>query len=124
MEYYLDFIRRFPDLRTLAQSSVDEVLKAWQGLGYYTRARNLHTSAQYIYYSLKGKFPEEYKELINLKGIGDYTASAIASFAFGEQVAVVDGNVQRLISRIKGIDIPVNSSAGKKIIKKEARKLI
>ncbi|MBS3769094.1 MAG: A/G-specific adenine glycosylase [Bacteroidales bacterium] len=124
MEYYLEFIRRFPDIHSLATSSLDEVLKAWQGLGYYTRARNLHATAQYIYYQMDGRFPENYEELIRLKGIGDYTASAIASFAFGKPVAVVDGNVQRVISRISGISTPVNTTRGKKQIKKEAEKLL
>lgn len=124
MEYYLEFIQRFPDIHALAESSLDEVLKAWQGLGYYTRARNLHATAQYIYYHLNGRFPENYNELIHLKGIGDYTASAIASFAFGEPVAVVDGNVQRVISRLNGINIPVNTTRGKKLVKTEAQKLL
>ncbi len=124
MDYYMNFINQFPDLRTLAQSSLDEVLKAWQGLGYYTRARNLHFTAQYVYYELNGKFPDNYHDLLKLKGIGDYTASAIASFAFGEPVAVVDGNVQRVLSRLTGIDVPVNTNQGKKLIRKEAQKLI
>lgn len=124
MGYYLNFMNQFPDIQTLANSSLDEILKAWQGLGYYTRARNLHATAQYIYNYLGGEFPKNYKDLISLKGIGDYTASAIASFSFGETVAVVDGNVQRVISRIKGIDIPVNTAQGKKIIKEEAQKII
>ena len=124
MDYYLRFIRQFPYLQTLANSSLDEVLKAWQGLGYYTRARNLHATAQYVHYELNGEFPDNYNDLIKLKGIGDYTASAIASFAFDEPVAVMDGNVQRVLSRITGIDVPVNTGKGKQLIKEEAQKLI
>jgi A/G-specific adenine glycosylase len=124
LQYYLEFIKRFPTLKKLAEASLDEVLKAWQGLGYYTRARNLHATARYIYYDNKCQFPDSYNELIKLQGIGDYTASAIASFAFEEPVAVVDGNVQRVISRLKGIATPVNTTDGKKIFKKEAQKLL
>lgn len=124
LAYYRQFIRQYPDLCSLAQAALDDVLKVWQGLGYYTRARNLHQTAQYIKFNLNGLFPDNYKELLRLKGVGDYTASAIASFAFGESVAVVDGNVQRVIARLTGLEMAVNSGEGRKIIKKQAEKLL
>ena len=102
-EYFLRFIRRFPDVRTLASASEDEVLKYWQGLGYYSRARNLHAAAK----SMNGKFPESYQEVRALKGVGDYTAAAICSIAYNMPYAVVDGNVYRVLSRYCGIDVPL-----------------
>lgn len=109
-EYFLRFIRRFPDVRTLASASEDEVLKYWQGLGYYSRARNLHAAAK----SMNGKFPESYQEVRALKGVGDYTAAAICSIAYNMPYAVVDGNVYRVLSRYCGIDVPIDSTEGKK----------
>jgi A/G-specific adenine glycosylase len=100
------------------------VLKLWQGLGYYTRARNLHTTAKKIVNDFKGVFPRNYEELLKLKGIGAYTASAIASIAFGEPVALVDGNVSRVLSRLYGIDIPVDSPAGKHAIGRRAAEVL
>ena len=102
----------------------DEVMKLWQGLGYYSRARNLHETSKYVANELGGKFPDTYKGLLKLKGVGDYTASAIASICYNEPVAVVDGNVYRVLSRIFGIDTPINSTAGVKEFKSLATELL
>ena len=112
LPYYEGFTTKFPTLKDLATADEDAVLKLWQGLGYYSRARNLHFTAQYIYNHLKGVFPKSYTEIIKLKGIGPYTAAAIASFAYKEPVAVVDGNVFRVLSRFFGIydDIAVTKT--------------
>lgn len=112
LPYYEGFTTKFPTLKDLATADEDAVLKLWQGLGYYSRARNLHFTAQYIYTELKGVFPNSYTEIIKLKGIGPYTAAAIASFAYKEPVAVVDGNVFRVLSRFFGIydDIAVTKT--------------
>lgn len=96
LPYYTKFIEAFPEIEDLAAASSEKVLKLWQGLGYYSRARNLHETAKYVAYELNGKFPGSYKELLKLKGVGDYTASAIASFCYNEKVALVDGNVFRV----------------------------
>ncbi|WP_298489237.1 A/G-specific adenine glycosylase [uncultured Maribacter sp.] len=122
--YYLKFTDTFPTIQDLANVPQEKVLKLWQGLGYYSRARNLHEAAKFIVSNLDGKFPESYKELIKLKGIGDYTASAIASICFNAQEAVVDGNVYRVLSRYFGIDIPINSTEGIKYFKKLAVELL
>lgn len=122
--YYLRFIESFPDVFSLAAASEEEVLKLWQGLGYYSRARNLHQTAQYVASELNGVFPSNYKDLLKLKGVGDYTASAVASICFQEPVAVVDGNVYRVLSRIFGIPTPINSTEGKKEFKLLAEKLL
>ncbi|MBT8245778.1 MAG: A/G-specific adenine glycosylase [Winogradskyella sp.] len=124
LPYYLSFVKTFPTVFDLAKSDEQDVLKLWQGLGYYSRARNLHYTAKYIANDLDGKFPNTYTELIKLKGIGDYTASAIASIAFGETTAVVDGNVYRVLSRFFGIDTPINSTKGIKEFKVLASELI
>ena len=110
-QYYLRFIHRFPNVETLAQASEDEVMKFWQGLGYYSRARNLHAAAR----SMQGAFPKTYQEVRALKGVGDYTAAAICSFAYNLPYAVVDGNVYRVLSRYFGIDTPIDSTEGKKV---------
>ncbi len=114
MSYYLKFIDQYPTVFDLANANEDHVLKNWQGLGYYSRARNLHYTAQYIVSELEGKFPNNFKELKKLKGVGDYTAAAIASFSFKEPVAVVDGNVYRVLSRYYGVSTPIDSTEGKK----------
>lgn len=124
LPYYLAFTRTFPDVKSLARTSEQEVLKLWQGLGYYSRARNLHATAKEVAEKYKGKFPESYEGLIQLKGIGDYTASAISSFCFDEPRAVVDGNVYRVLSRIFGIDTPIDSTQGKKEFKALAEELL
>ncbi|TXE21148.1 A/G-specific adenine glycosylase [Psychroflexus gondwanensis] len=124
LPYFQKFIKRFPTVHNLAKAEEDEVMKLWQGLGYYSRARNLHFTAKYVSETLKGKFPDNFKELKTLKGIGDYTAAAIASFAFDEPVAVVDGNVQRVVSRFLGIHTPINSPEGVKEFKTKAQQLM
>lgn len=111
--YYLRFVERFPDVRSLACASEDEVLLLWQGLGYYSRARNLHKAAQMVCSEFEGRFPSTLSEIRRLPGIGDYTAAAIASFAFGEAVAVLDGNVYRVLSRYLGIDTSIDTTRGK-----------
>lgn len=114
LPYYLKFISAFPTVKELANASEEEVLKLWQGLGYYSRARNLHVTAKYVSYELKGVFPNNYAELKKLKGVGDYTASAIASICYKEPKAVLDGNVFRVLARLYGIDTPINTPAGVK----------
>lgn len=124
MSYYLKFVENFPTVNELALASEEQILKLWQGLGYYSRARNLHFSAKYIMNQCHGEFPTSYNELIKLKGVGDYTASAIASICFNEATAVVDGNVYRVLSRYFGINTPINSTKGIKEFKKLAQQLI
>jgi len=106
MGYYHNFIKAFPDVRSLAASDEDEVLKIWQGLGYYSRARNMHKTARIIAEKHAGSFPQTYEELIQLKGIGPYTAAAIASICFNQSHPVIDGNVYRVISRWFAIEHP------------------
>lgn len=110
-DYFLRFTERFPTVNSLAQADEDEVMKYWQGLGYYSRARNLHTAAK----SIKGNFPDRYSDVLALKGVGEYTAAAICSFAYNQPYAVLDGNVYRVLSRYQGIDIPIDSTEGKKL---------
>ena len=124
LSYYKKFTSTFPTVFDLAKADESTVLKMWQGLGYYSRARNLHFSAKQIATELDGKFPTTYKEIIKLKGIGDYTASAIASICFEEPTAVVDGNVYRVLSRYFGVKTPINSTAGIKEVKTLAQTLI
>jgi A/G-specific adenine glycosylase len=124
MSYYLKFISLFPTVQDLAVADEDQVMKAWQGLGYYSRARNLHASAKYITSEWNGKFPTAQQELLKLKGVGEYTSAAIASFCFGEVTPVVDGNVMRVITRLHGITEPIDSPAGKRAIYKVAQELI
>ncbi|WP_405199865.1 A/G-specific adenine glycosylase [Christiangramia sp. LLG6405-1] len=124
LPYYLRFTEAYPNVHSLANAPEQEVLKLWQGLGYYSRARNLHTTAIRVSKELDGNFPDHYKELKTLKGVGDYTASAIASFCFNEPVAVVDGNVYRVLSRVFGVDTPINSTPGIKEFKALAQELI
>ena len=113
LPYYLRFVEQYPDVQALAAASEQNILRLWQGLGYYTRARNLHKCAKTVVTKFNGKFPRGYAELITLPGIGEYTASAIASFSNNEKVAVVDGNVFRVLSRIFGMETPINSPKGK-----------
>ena len=124
LPYYNKFIEAFPTVFDLAEASGDEVLKLWQGLGYYSRARNLHETAKYVANELDGVFPDSYNGLVKLKGVGDYTASAIASICYNEPVAVVDGNVYRVLSRIFGIDTPINTTKGNKEFKALATELL
>ena len=121
-DYYLRFLERFPDVTTLATASEDEVLRMWQGLGYYSRARNLHAAACQI--QQLGHFPQTYAEIRSLKGVGDYTAAAIASLAFGLPYAVVDGNVYRVLARVYGIDTPIDTGEGKKLFSQLAQSLL
>ncbi|MGV8962898.1 MAG: A/G-specific adenine glycosylase [Candidatus Saccharimonadaceae bacterium] len=114
LNYYLEFIDKFPTVKTLSEASESEVLKAWQGLGYYTRARNMHATSKVVVEIFDGKLPDNYKEIISLKGIGEYTAAAILSIAFNKPYAVVDGNVFRVLSRLFAIDSPIDSSLGQK----------
>lgn len=124
MSYYLKFSEAFPTVEDLANAEESTVLKMWQGLGYYSRARNLHFTSKYVAYDLDGKFPNTHKELLALKGVGDYTASAIASICFDEPAAVVDGNVYRVLARYFGIRTAINSSKGIKEFKALAQSLL
>src|SRR5690606_31863916 len=124
LPYYLKFVSAFPTVFDLANASEENVLKLWQGLGYYSRARNLHATAKYVAFELNGIFPLTYNGLLKLKGIGDYTASAIASICYNEPVAVVDGNVYRVLARFFDIETPVNSPAGIKEFKNLAVQLM
>lgn len=124
LPYFLRFKMAYPTVNQLAQAPEDEVMKMWQGLGYYSRARNLHGTAKHIAGELKGKFPSTFGEIKKLKGVGDYTAAAISSFVFGERQAVVDGNVIRVLARVFGIDTPYDTTAGKKQITALAQELI
>ena len=114
LPYYNKFVEKYPTVIDLAEASEDEVFKLWEGLGYYSRARNLHAAAKTVAKQYKGNFPKTYAEIRALKGVGDYTAAAIASFAYDLPHAVVDGNVYRVLSRFFGMDTPIDSSAGKK----------
>lgn len=124
LPYYKKFIISFPTIHDLANASENKVLNLWQGLGYYTRARNLHLTAKEISKKNDGLFPNEYKKIIKLKGVGAYTAAAIASFAFNLPFAVVDGNVIRVLSRFFGIIEPFDTVKGKKIFQKKAQELL
>lgn len=114
LPYYEAFVSAFPAVFDLANASEEQVLKLWQGLGYYSRARNLHHTAKFVSKDLKGIFPNNYSQLLKLKGIGDYTAAAIASFSFDEAVPVVDGNVFRVLSRIFQVETDISNASAKK----------
>ncbi len=114
MAYYMRFVERFPDVDALAQAAEDEVLRYWQGLGYYSRARNLHKAAQQIVAQCQQPFPKTFDEIRRLPGIGDYTAGAIASFAYNAPYPAMDGNVYRVVARLFDCDVPFDTSAGKK----------
>jgi len=116
LPYLRDFLESFPDVPSLASAREDEVLRKWQGLGYYSRARNLHASARYVVEQLNGVMPGSYDALLKLKGVGKYTAAAIASWCYGEARAAVDGNVARVISRLFGIEDAINTPSGEKQI--------
>jgi len=113
-EYYLRFTERFPDVASLAAAPEDEVLKLWQGLGYYSRARNLHAAARQVVERFGGRFPVALEEVRSLRGVGDYTAAAICSAAYDAPCAVVDGNVYRVLARLFDLDAPIDSTAGKR----------
>ncbi|MEO7923699.1 MAG: A/G-specific adenine glycosylase [Chitinophagaceae bacterium] len=113
LNYYRNFIRAYPTIHRLANAPEQEVFKLWEGLGYYTRCRNLLVTAKHISKALKGQFPDQYEEIKKLKGVGPYTAAAISSFAYNLPHAVVDGNVFRVLSRVFGVATPIDTSAGK-----------
>ena len=121
-DYFVRFMERFPDVFSLAEADEDEVMKYWQGLGYYSRARNLHAAAKSMV--PMGGFPTTYQEVLALKGVGEYTAAAICSFAYDMPFAVVDGNVYRVLSRWLGIDTPIDSTQGKKQFAQAAQELM
>lgn len=114
LPYFLRFNQAFPTVFDLANAHEEDVLKLWQGLGYYSRARNLHKTAKQIAFEFNGEFPKSYSELLKLKGIGEYTAAAIASFAYNENVPVVDGNVYRVLSRYFDVETDIASAGAKK----------
>ena len=124
LDYYLRFIERWPSVADLAAASDEEVLKMWQGLGYYSRARNLHHCAKQVMEQHNGKFPADFEQLKQLKGVGDYTAAAIASIAFNLPCAVVDGNVYRVLSRLFDVDTPININEGQKLFATLADELL
>lgn len=124
LKYYLKFLQKFPTIYDLSDAKENEVLKAWEGLGYYSRARNLHFTSKFIVDNLNGKFPNTYLEILSLKGIGTYTAAAISSFAFKLPFAVLDGNVIRLLSRYFGIKVPFDTSRGKKLFQQLSQELL
>lgn len=124
LPYYESFISNFPTVEELAAAEEDHIMKLWQGLGYYSRARNLHTTAKTITNQYGGQFPRDFNLIKSLKGIGDYTASAIASICFDQEQAVVDGNVYRVLSRIFGMDHPIDTSGTFKIYKEKAQNLM
>ena len=124
LPYFNKFLLNYTTVIELANATEKEILKLWQGLGYYSRARNMHQTAIKIKTEMGGNFPSTFDELKKLKGIGDYTAAAVSSFAFGEAKAVVDGNVQRVLSRFFGIKNPINSSIGKKVFFDAAQKFL
>ena len=120
LPYYENFIDKYPSVKHLAKASEQEVLKLWQGLGYYSRARNLHFAANQVVAEYQGVFPNNFNDLLQLKGVGEYTAAAIASFCYSEAVPVIDGNVYRVLSRLYGVETPINTNEGRKIIKQLA----
>lgn len=124
LDYFRRFVARFPDVRSLAEAPQDEVLKLWQGLGYYSRARSLHTAAKDIMARFGGRFPEDYEAVRSLCGVGDYTAAAICSFAYELPYAAVDGNVYRVLSRVYDVDLPVDDAAGKRYFAELAQSLL
>ncbi|WP_419789053.1 A/G-specific adenine glycosylase [Mucilaginibacter sp. X5P1] len=124
LPYFNRFVEKYPDVGSFAAAHEDDILKLWQGLGYYSRGRNMLKTARLVNELYNGKFPEQYSQLIKLKGIGEYTAAAISSFAANEAKAVVDGNVYRVIARYFGIDEPINSTKGKKTFQQMADELL
>lgn len=124
MAYYLKFVKNFPTVKKLAHARTDKVMKLWQGLGYYSRARHLHETAKNITENYDGIFPADYTVLKNLKGVGEYTAAAIASFAYNLPYPVIDGNVYRVLARIFGIEEPIDTAYGKKLFRQKANNLL
>lgn len=124
MDYYLRFTERWPDVGALAAATEDEVLKCWQGLGYYSRARNLHAAAKKVAEEFGGRFPKEYAAVRSLPGVGDYTAAAICSIAWELPHAVLDGNVFRVLSRLFDVELPIDTAAGRKAFAQLAQTLL
>ncbi|MDQ3842916.1 MAG: A/G-specific adenine glycosylase [Bacteroidota bacterium] len=124
LAYYNRFVQAFPTVHHLASAPEQQVFKLWEGLGYYTRCKNLIASAHYISEDLKGVFPADYASIVQLKGVGPYTAAAIASFAYNLPYAVLDGNVFRVLARIFGNETPVDSTGGKKLFSHLAQQLL
>lgn len=124
LKYYIKFTSEYPTVHDLAQAPLDNVLLNWEGLGYYSRARNLHKSAKFISEELNGEFPQSYVEILQLKGVGPYTAAAIASFAYNAPHAVLDGNVIRVLSRFFGIEHPYDTTIGKRNFQSLASSLL
>ncbi len=124
LDYFNRFVGRFPDVRSLAAASEDEVLRYWQGLGYYSRARNLHAAAQYVVEQYGGEFPKNYVAVRTLKGVGDYTAAAIVSFAWNLPYAVVDGNAYRVLARLFAEATPIDTSQGRKLFSELAAMIL
>jgi A/G-specific adenine glycosylase len=124
MPYFYRFLERYPNVAAFAAANEDDILKLWQGLGYYSRGRNMLTTARLVNEQYKGLFPNQYEQLIKLKGIGEYTAAAISSFAANEAKAVVDGNVYRVLARYFGISEPINSTKGKKLFQETANSIL
>ena len=124
LPFYKSFISNFPTVEILAAAEEDQVMRLWQGLGYYSRARNLHSTAIIITNQYQGRFPSDFDQIKSLKGVGDYTASAIASICFGQEHAVVDGNVYRVLSRIFGMDQPIDARSSFRIYKEKAQHLM
>lgn len=122
--YYRRFVETYPTVAALAAASEDEVLKLWQGLGYYSRARNLHAAARQVMEEFGGVFPTRRADLLRLRGVGAYTAAAVASFASGEAVAVVDGNVYRVLSRLYDVEVPINAATGPRLFQQLADQLL
>jgi A/G-specific adenine glycosylase len=120
-DYFLRFMEKFPDIKSLARAPEDEVLKAWQGLGYYSRARNLHAAARQVMEKFDGVFPSSHNDILLLKGVGEYTAAAVASIVFGLPYPVVDGNVYRVLSRLFAIEAPIDSTSGKRLFIETAK---
>lgn len=116
LPYFNRFLAAYPDVVAFAEAEEADILRLWQGLGYYSRARNMHKAAKTVVAAFDGRFPVRYDEVIKLSGVGEYTAAAIASFSSNEAKAVVDGNVYRVLSRYFGIDVPINSSGGKESV--------
>jgi len=124
LPYYQNFIKHFPDIHSLARAEEDSILHLWQGLGYYSRARNMHAAAKTIVSEYKGKFPSSYDDIRRLKGVGEYTAAAIASFAFGLSYAAIDGNVIRVITRLFGIEEDISQNSTRKKISAIAQEMM
>lgn len=124
LPYYNNFINAFSTVNDLANADEQQILKLWQGLGYYSRARNLHFTAKFVVENYNGVFPNSYEELLKLKGIGTYTAAAIASFSSNEAVAVVDGNVFRVLSRVFNVDYDISQNTSKKYFIELATKVL